>query len=186
MITISILGLDQYVVGHYSKENSANIANLLEVDEDDVNFYAPYSVIFHKGVEQTSWHAEVIVRLPKKYEILEDKLAKYLLNTLNVFSINVEVSFEYFLEGKHYEIHNDQYPRYIDSDKVMDVEGETGDEYSEEDEADPRDHAELDFNNPDELYLGDAFASHKEDLEKLDKKQETCSCCKDGHKHTHH
>ena len=40
MVTISIYGLDQYTVGHYSKEHTANLASLLEVDEKDVVFYA--------------------------------------------------------------------------------------------------------------------------------------------------
>ena len=38
-ITISILGLDQFTVGHYSKEHSANLAQLFEIEEDNLNFY---------------------------------------------------------------------------------------------------------------------------------------------------
>ena len=41
MITISILGLDQFVVGRYSREHSADLANLFESDENLLNFYAP-------------------------------------------------------------------------------------------------------------------------------------------------
>ena len=62
MITISFLGLDQFVVGHYSKDHTANIANLFETDEASINFYAPNSMMFHAGVEQTSWNVQIIVR----------------------------------------------------------------------------------------------------------------------------
>lgn len=185
MITISILGLDQYVVGHYSKEHSENLANLMEISEDDLNFYAPYSVIFHKGVEQTSWHTEVIVRAPERLMVMEERIADYLLRTLNEVSINVELSFQYFDENRHYEIHNDAYPRYIESENVMEVEADNDSDLDEE-EPNPADHPELDINNPDEIYLGNVFAGHEEELEHIgEEKEHECHhdhcCC--GHKH---
>ncbi len=186
MITIAILGLDQYVVGHYSKEHSENLANLMEVDEDELNFYAPYAVIFHHGVEQTSWHTEVIVRAPKKLEVIEDKIADYLLKTLNEVSINVEISFEYYLEGKRYEIHNDAYPRYIEETNLVDVEGDSGDPDEDDFGPDPADHAELDINDPNQIYLGNVFAGHEEELQAKEDKE----CCHENgcacHHHKHH
>mgnify|MGYP006982724032 FL=1 len=71
MITISVLGLDQFVVGHYSKEHTANLAELFETDSDEINFYAPSSMIFHNGVEQTSWNVEIRVLAECKYRIVE-------------------------------------------------------------------------------------------------------------------
>lgn len=181
MVTIFVLGLDQYVVGHYSKDNTANLANLMEIDEEELNFYAPYSVIFHKGVEQTSWHTEVFVRLPERLRPLEEKIARYLLDTLNEVSIHVEVSFDYFKEGKRYVVHKDPYPRYIEEEQLVDVEASAGDEEDEADEANPLDRADLDINNPDELYLGNVFAGHEKELEGLEKgKEEECHC---GHCH---
>lgn len=185
MVTVFVLGLDQYVVGHYSKEHSGNLANLMEIDPEELNFFAPYAVIFHNGIEQTSWHTEVIVRAPKRLKVLEEKVAKYLLNTLNEVSIHVEVSFEYFEEEKRYCVHKDPYPRYIEEEELVDVEGDAGDDQDEDDEEpNPADHAELDINNPNELYLGDVFSSHKEEMEHLSQKD---SC--DGHDchcHKHH
>ena len=71
MITISVYGLDQYVVGHYSKDHSKNIASLFEVDDHDVVFYSPNAYIFHEGVEQTSWNTIVKVNAPEQCEIFE-------------------------------------------------------------------------------------------------------------------
>lgn len=82
MVTISIYGLDQYTVGHYSKEHTKNLANLFEVNEDDISFYSPDALVFHNGVEQTSWNAIVKVNAPEACEANEAKVAKYLLETL--------------------------------------------------------------------------------------------------------
>ncbi len=183
MITIQILGLDQYVVGHYSKEATPNIANLLETSEEEVNFYSPYeSLLFHNGVEQTSWNTLVYVKLPKKYEVFEHALADYLIETLKDFTINVEINFEYILEGKTYEYINHDYPRFLTGDNLH--EEETSDNDGNDHECscghhhddcdcddcdcDPRDRADLDYNDPEQIYLGDAFEGHEEDLEKLD------------------
>ena len=50
MITIDILGLDQYVAGHYSREHEKNLASLFEISEDEISFYSPNSTLFHDGV----------------------------------------------------------------------------------------------------------------------------------------
>ena len=49
MITITIYGLDQFVVGNLSRELTPLVAKLYEVDEDEVNFIAPQAMGFHKG-----------------------------------------------------------------------------------------------------------------------------------------
>ncbi len=183
MITIQILGLDQYVVGHYSKDNTANIANLLETSEEEINFYSPYeSLLFHAGVEQTSWNTLVYVKLPRKYEMFEHELADYLIETLKDFTINIEINFEYIAEGKTYEHINTDYPRFLTEENVRaevqedehhDHECSCGHHHDEEcsssDECDPRDRADLDYDDPEQLYLGDAFEGHEKDLEELDK-----------------
>jgi hypothetical protein len=159
MITISVLGLDQYVVGHYSKDHTANLAQLFECEEDLINFYAPDAMVFHQGVEQTSWNTLVIVRAPHRCASVEKQVAEYLLKTLAEFSINVEIDFQYFEEGSHYEKVNPDYPRYIREDNVVSETDENPLDDSDEDDAepDPRDHAELDPNDPNQIYLGNAF-----------------------------
>jgi hypothetical protein len=166
MITISVLGLDQYVVGHYSKEHTANLANLFEINEDEVNFYAPESMIFHSGVEQTSWNSIVIVKAPSRCEAVEAKVADYLIKTLSEFTINLEVEFEYFEEGHRYAHVNSSYPRFIKEDNLVDVEAESGDDSDEDDEEpNPADHAELDPNDPNQIFLGNAFEGHEHELD---------------------
>jgi hypothetical protein len=169
MITICVLGLDQYVVGHYSKDNTANLANLFEIEEEQINFYAPESMVFHKGVEQTSWNTIVIVKAPSRAEVVEAKVADYLIKTLSEFTINLEVEFEYFEEGHHYEHVNASYPRFIAESNLVDVEGTSGEDESDDsdeddEEPDPRDRADLDPNDPNQIFLGNAFAGHEDEL----------------------
>ncbi len=177
MITISFLGLDQFVVGHYSKEHTANLANLFECEADSLNFFAPNSMLFHEGVEQTSWNVLVIVRAPKKYQVMEEKIADYLLKTVVDFAVNVELEFEYFEQGRHYERLNPDYPRYMKESNIR-TDGYDGSMYQEgedplhdyeehrhgEDEPDPRDRADLDPNDPEQIFLGNAFADFEDKL----------------------
>jgi hypothetical protein len=192
MITISFLGLDQFVVGHYSKEHTANLANLYEVSEDDVNFYAPNAMVFHQGVEQTSWHLIVTVKAPLKVKILESKVAEYLLKTLSDFAINVELLFEYYEQDSRYIHFNEAYPRYIKSDNIQadsynydgsdyqegedpahdEEEGHHHHHHHDDDEPNPADRADLDPNDPEQIYLGNAFEGFEE---KIKQRQEAAS-----------
>ena len=122
MITISIYGLDQFTVGHYSGEHTANLAQLFETKEDNISFYSPNAYVFHNGVEQTSWNAIVKVNAPEKYEVLEEKVARYLMETLKEFSINVTVEFYYYHSHHRYEHINKEYPRFIKDDNLVNVE----------------------------------------------------------------
>lgn len=153
MITISIYGLDQYTVGHYSKVHTKNIANLFEVDKDEVCFYAPDAYIFHEGVEQTSWNTIVKINAPESLEINEEKVAKYIKETLNEFTINLFIEFYYYKKSRRYSHINKEYPRFIKEDNLVNAEEE---EYEE----------------GDELYEGNIFEGLEEKLEEAAKIKE--------------
>ncbi len=163
MVIISIYGLDQYVVGRYSKEHSANISSLLEVGEDDLVFYSPNAYVFHNGVEQTSWNTIVKVNAPEECEKLEDKVANYLIQTLKEFSIHLVVEFSYYHKHHRYEYVNKEYPRYISEENVVNAEDE---EYQE----------------GDEIYEGNMFEGFEEKYEEAHHHcdGEHCDC---KHKH---
>ncbi len=172
MITISILGLDQYVVGHYSGENTAKLAKLFETSPDNIVFYAPESFLFHDGVEQTSWNTLIRVSAPSKYRKLQDLVAKYLLGTMEGVTIHCAVEFTYYQESDRYEKINKEYPRFITDANMVAVEDE---------EEEPVD--------PDELYEGNIFAdfekaqkaAEKEKPENPAKKcEEGCDCDHDS------
>ena len=177
MITIQILGLDPYVVGHYSKDHTANLAQLFEVGEDKISFYAHAGMMFHSGVEQTSWDTLVIVRAPEQCHPLEEAVTDYIFKTLTQFSINVTVQFNYFHEEHSHQKFNEQYPRFIGPDQINPDEYNDDEEYEAEQEADEEcdcdehDHhhhsegEKIDINDEESIYLGNAFEGFEEALE---------------------
>ena len=124
MITISVIGLDQYVVGHYSKQHSKNLAALFETSEDNISFIAPDCYIFHNGVEQTSWNGIVRINAPKEYKKFQDRIAKYLLTTLCDYCINIYVEFYYFDSDDSYLHISSDYPRFITEENMVSMEEE--------------------------------------------------------------
>ena len=163
MITIQILGLDNFVVGQYSREHGENLAQLFETEEQNVSFLSGDAVYFHGGVEQSSWNALIIVRAPHKYEACERQVADYLLRTLNLYTINLQVEFVYFHDHSYYEAISDKYPRFITSDQVREVTAEVGDE---EEEGCACDHGPGSESEEEELYTGNAFEGFEERLNK--------------------
>ena len=145
MITLTIYGLDQYIVGRLSKEMTHNLADLYEVSEDDINFIAPDSMVFHNGVEQTSWNALVRVNLPKKVMVLQEEAAKLIMSMVQGPTINVAVEFYYYSEDNRYEKINEDYPRFITDDNLVDVE-----DYDEETQY-------IEGDGKDEVFTGDIF-----------------------------
>ena len=150
MITIVIYGLDQFVVGRLSREMTPNLAKLYELSEDEIIFVAPQNMVFHKGVEQTSWNIIIHVHAPKKVSVLQDQVANLILESIGDVAINKILEFYYYSEDNRYCKFNDTYPRFIASDNLVDVANENyeGLEEGEED---------------DEIYTGDIFEAFKKD-----------------------
>ena len=144
MITITIYGLDQFVVGNLSRELTPLIAKLYEVEEDEVNFIAPNAMMFHKGVEQTSWNILILVDAPKKVSVLQDHMAELMLHGIGDVAIHVTVEFKYYSEDDRYTKINPDYPRFISEENLVDVDNEYPEDLEEgEDE--------------DQIYTGDIF-----------------------------
>ena len=173
MITIQVFGLDQFVVGRYSRDNTGALAQLFQCTEDDVSFYAPNAMMFHNGVEQTSWDVLIVVLAPNRFASHEDEVADYIGKTLANFALNIDVIFRYFDEENRHSYRNTQYPRFITRDEIRD-QGATlrfGDlpEDEEYEESDEESSAE----GEEEVYLGNAFEGFEERYEaSLKKKNE--------------
>ena len=145
MIALTIYGLDQFVVGRLSREMTPALADIYECDKEEIIFIAPESMVFHNGVEQTSWNAVVKVDAPKKVAVLQDDVAKLIMSSIKGLSINVQVVFNYFSQDNFYESLNDDYPRYIENENLVNFEDENYDENIEEGEGD------------DQIFTGDIF-----------------------------
>ena len=145
MITITIYGLDQFVVGQISRDLTPLVAKLYEVSEEDVVFIAPEAMVFHKGTEQTSWNILIKVNAPKKVSVLQDQMAQLMMHGIGEVAIHVTVQFEYYSQDDRYQKINDSYPRFLSEENLVDVEG---DEYPEDIE---------EGEEEDQIYTGDIF-----------------------------
>ena len=150
MITIKIYGLDQFVVGQLSRELTPNVAKLYEVDEDEVIFIAPQALVFHKGTEQTSWNILVEVNAPLKVKVLQDQMAELMLQGIGEVAINKTVEFHYYSQDDRYQLINDDYPRFLSEENLVDVEGQDYPEDLEEGEEE------------DQVFTGDIFEGIEE------------------------
>ena len=147
MIYIKFVGLDQYIVGRISRDYTDKIANLYEVNESEVNFISPSCMIFHKGVEQTSWHVLVNVLAPKKVSVLQDQASEVIKAAFKNVTINLDIIFSYYSEDDYENSRNDEYPRYIAENNLVD------DEFEYED-----------IDDEEEIFDGDIFASVSDKL----------------------
>ena len=139
-------GLDQFVVGNLSKELTPLVAKLYEVEENEVVFLSPQTMVFHKGVEQTSWNIIIEVKAPQQFAHVQDKMADLLLHGIGEVAIHVNVFFSYFSADDFYKKVNDDYPLYITEANIVDFQEE--DEFDDDDEDDEEE---------ENIYTGDIF-----------------------------
>ena len=144
MITIVIYGLDQFVVGRLSREMTTNLAKLYELREDEILFVAPENMVFHNGVEQTSWNIIIHVHAPKKVSVLEDQVAKLILESIGDVAIHKMLEFYYYSQDNRYSKFNEAYPRFIAADNLVDVADE---DYEDKEEGE----------GEDDIFTGDIF-----------------------------
>ena len=161
MITIKIYGLDQFVVGRFSREITSQLAKLYELEEDDINFVAPENMVFHNGVEQTSWNTIIEVYAPKRASLVQEEVANFLSVSLGDYAINVIIEFYYYDEANRYVRLNKKYPRYITDENIVNTEQEY-DEYDDEEEDEECEcghhhHHHHEEPSEEELYTGDIF-----------------------------
>ena len=145
MITITIYGLDQFVVGKLSRELTPLVAKLYEIDEDEVNFIAPNAMVFHKGTEQTSWNILIEVSAPLKVAVLQDQMADLMLNGIGEVAIHKTVEFKYYSQDSRVTKLNGAYPRFITEENLVG--------FDEDEEYEEREEGE----GEDEIFTGDIF-----------------------------
>lgn len=148
MITLFIYGLDQFVVGDISKNITSNLAKVYETDDDNINFVAVNNMVFHDGMEQTSWHTIINVKAPEQCHILQDKVKKILIEAFKPFTINIEIYFDYYHLHHRQLVINEDYPRYMSNKNSIEIDSD----YEDVDDS--------------EIYTEDVFRDFEERLNK--------------------
>lgn len=141
MITISIIGVDPYLVRQISKAMTAKIAALYEVSKDEINFYAPECLYIHDGVEQNTWNVLVKVNAPLKVRVLEKDAVKVIREFMKDACINLAIEFYYYSSDNRYEFIDNSHPRFMTEDNSYEI---VEDEEEEEE-------------STEKPYLGDIF-----------------------------
>lgn len=149
MITISIIGVDPYLVRQISKVMTSKIASLYEVSKDEINFYAPECLYIHDGVEQNTWNVLVKVNAPLKVKVLESDAVKLIREFMKDACINLAVEFYYYSQDNRYEFIDNSQPRFMTEENSFEMVDE--EEYDDEEECE-------ETSEDEEPYLGDIFA----------------------------
>lgn len=147
MITVSIIGVDPFMVRQISKAMTSKIAALYEVQIDDVNFYAPECLYIHNGVEQNTWNVLVKVNAPLKVKVLEEKAVRVIREYMLDACVNLAIEFYYYSQDNRYEFINPTHPRFMTEENTVD--------FIEDDEVIEEDYE--DEESGEEPYLGNIF-----------------------------
>lgn len=146
MITIITYGIDPYSLRQLSTDLTPSLSNLLEVKDDDINFYATEGLMVHMGVEQNTWNILIRIVLPRKLQIFQKEVSSLLINYYKKISIHMNIIFSYYLSDEIETYINKEYPLYLNEDNVVEEDFE-------------------EIEGDDDIYTGDAFESIKDKLE---------------------
>lgn len=137
MINILLKGVDEFLGSEVEKTIVPKVAKLLKINEDEIFVTCLHSMIYHQGVDQTSFHMIVTFEMTNEYQKYELELVKLILELSKNFSVHAHVNFTYFSKGFYSRIDNN-YPLFVTENNQVNIENE-----SDED---------------DDIYLGDIFA----------------------------
>ncbi len=121
MINLILKGMDIYLAKDFSEKVTKPLANKLCVREDEINIISYESMIYHKGIDQTSMHLFIDVECFENMKEHEQDIAEVLFDVSKEFSIHTHIMFKY-LDIKHfYEKIDAQYPMYLESQNIAEV-----------------------------------------------------------------
>ena len=148
MVTLVTYGIDPYSLTQLSTDVTPQLANLFECDKSEINFYATEGLFVHDGVEQNTWYVVVKVMLPRKLQIFQKEASQIIANFYKYVVIHLEIIFEYYLSDEREVFINNEYPRYLNSNNIVEASEDTigGDEY-------------------EDIYTGDAFENYRDKFE---------------------
>ena len=140
MINVILKGVDEFLGSHVESVLTPKIAAICKVRNEAVVFTCLHSIIYHGGVDQTSYHMIVTFELEEKYLPFEKELANFVLEASKSFAVHCHISFTYLNKPYYQRIEKD-YPLYVTMENEVSIE-------------------ENDEN--EEIYTGDIFANFKD------------------------
>lgn len=148
MITITILGIDPYLLTQISRYATEKIADIYECSKDEVDFFAPEGSLVHDGVEQNTWNILVRVHAPMKVKVMENQAVKILHEYLKQVCVNMSIEFYYYSHENQHNFFSSDHPRFMTEENSI-VEDE---EVFQNEEG-------------EEPYVGDIFEEFNEEVD---------------------
>ena len=146
MINIVLKGVDEFLGADVEKVLLPKVAKVLQVSMDEVLLTCMHSMIYHGGLDQTSFHMIVTFEMEEKYRKFEKELIKCVFEVSKNFSVHSHVNFLYLTPTSSYI--DEEYPLYVtESNRVI----------IEDDE------------NEEEVYTGNMFSNFEEQLKEIEK-----------------
>ncbi len=154
MITITILGIDPYLLRQISKAATGKLADIYECSKDDIDFFAPEGLLVHDGLEQNIWNVIVRVHAPLKVKVMEEKAAKIIHEFIKDAVVNMQIEFYYYSMDNRYVFNSKDHPRFMTEENTV-----------------YEDDQEFEQETGEEPYLGDVFAEFNEMVKDQEKKK---------------
>lgn len=157
MITIKLFGMDSYEAIKYTKKLTIKLAELYDVSENEIEFFATDGFIIHNGFEQTNFRLDVEIEAPEQFEELENEVKDAICDFLRDENVAVHFRFlfTYFNPSHEYVLIDDSYPLYMNDNNTVKAKDD------EDEEVDTSSDSE-DEEEYDEPYMGDIIGAFDE------------------------
>lgn len=152
MITVSILGMDFYEAISKTKALHKKLVEAYQIEDDELEFFAPESFIIHDGHEQTSFRLNIKVEAPYGEEDKETFVKDIILEGLKDVAVHFRIVFSYFDPEHEYLSIDDSYPKYLNDHNTVKAEEDHEDEEEQQNEEETY----------DEPYMGDIISEFDE------------------------
>lgn len=157
MITIKLFGMDSYEAIRYTKKLNKKLAELYDVSENEIEFFACEGFIIHNGFEQTNFRLDVEIEAPEQFEELENEVKDSICDFLREENVAVHFRFlfTYFDPSHEYLLTDESYPLYMNDNNTVKAKNEEDEEVDTSSDSD-------DEEEYDEPYMGDIIGEFDE------------------------
>ncbi len=121
MVKIYMYGADEFLGRDISSMMSGRLAKIYQIKEEEILFIAVNSIIYHQGVDQTSYHLFFHVEAPSAFKKHEQEMKNYLLSASEDFSVHSHVEFHYE-DNEVYSRIDEEYPLFVTEKNSVVVE----------------------------------------------------------------
>lgn len=154
MVTVSILGMDYYEAISKTKLLHEKLVKAYNLEDDELEFFAPESFIIHNGFEQTSFRLNIQVEAPFDDEDKEEEVKNIIFDALKDVAVHLRVVFRYFEPEHEYLKIDDTYPKYMSESNTVKADNHDHEHEHEEENDDEEIY--------DEPYMGDIMSEFDE------------------------